>query len=85
MGSSLPILSICGHSTKSLEDPHSRFHPPEDRVFVVEGRRRSEGEEELGACGFLEGTRWDDEPVRTVAVGTGVSHCQDACTRESQF
>jgi len=52
-GSDLPILSIRGHSTKSLENPHSGLHPPKDRVFVVKKWCRGKGEEELGTCGFL--------------------------------
>ena len=56
-GSDSPILSICGHSAKSLEDPYSALHSPKDRVLVVKERCRSEGEEELGTCGLLDGTR----------------------------
>ena len=52
-----PILSIRGHSSKSLEDPHSGLHSPKDRVLVVEEWCRSEGEEELGTCGLLDRTR----------------------------
>jgi len=61
------ILSVCGHSTKPLEDPHSSLYPPKDRVLVVKKWGRSKGEEELG----------------TVGVGTRVGHCQYPRTRES--
>jgi hypothetical protein len=81
----LPILSVCRHSTKSLEDPHSRFYPPEDRVLVVKEWCRSKSEEKLRTCSFLDGTRWNGEDVHTVGVGTRVSHCQDSCTSKPQF
>lgn len=67
-GMVLPIFSVCRHGTKPLEDPHSRFYPPKDRVFVVKEWCRGKSEEELRTWGFLDGTRWDDENVRTVGV-----------------
>ena len=81
-GSVLPILSVCSHSTEPLEDSHSGLHPPKYCVLVVKEWRRSKGEEELGTCEFLDGTRRDGENNHTVGVGTGVGHCQDPCTRE---
>ena len=80
-----PILSVCSHSTEPLEDPHSGFHPPKYRVFVVKEWRRSKGEEELGTCGYSDGACRGGENTRTVGVGAGVSHCKDPCTREPQF
>lgn len=56
-GGNLPVLSICGHSAKSLKDSYSGFHSPKNRVLVVKERCRSEGEEELGTCKFLDVTR----------------------------
>ena len=81
-GSGLPILSVCSHSTESLKDPHSGSHPPKDCVFVIKEWRRSKGEEELGTCGFLDGSRRDGENTRTIGVGAGVGHCQNPCTSE---
>jgi len=68
-GSDSPILSIRGHGTKPLKDPHPRLHPPEDRMFIIKERCWGEGKEELRTYGSLDGTRWDDEDVRTISVG----------------
>ena len=56
-GTGSPILSVCRHSTKSLEDPHSGFYSPKNRVLVVKEWCRGESEEELRTCGFLDVTR----------------------------
>ena len=65
----LPIFSVCRHSTKPLEDPHSRLYPPKNSVLVVKEWCRGKSEEELRTCDFLDETRWDDGNVRTVGVG----------------
>lgn len=73
-GSDLPILSVRGHSAEPLEHSHSGLHPPKNCVLVVNEWCRGESEEELRTYGFLDGTHWNDENVRTVGVGASVGH-----------
>lgn len=43
-------------------------------MLVVNEWCRGESEEELRTYGFLDGTHWNDENVRTVGVGASVGH-----------
>lgn len=78
----LPILRVCGHSAKPLEDPHSGLYSSKDRMLVVEVWYRGEGKEELRACESLDGGCQGDKNTRTVGVGAGVSHRQNPRTGE---